>query len=277
MKKTLVIIVSIVIVAAALWILQQNKAQAPTGSNQITEKSMNENTNSQALEREAKYAIAEEEVTYFQNVKGFYARPDADGTFSGVVMIHEWWGLNDNVRDMARQLAGQGYQVLAVDLYNGEYATTADKARELVTSIKQETATNNMRAAANYLRERGATRLASLGWCFGGGQSLQLALSGEQLDATILYYGTPLVTDPQKLAAIGWPVLGVFGDKDQSIPVSSVQEFQSSLSANKIQNEVYVYPGVGHAFANPSGANYAPSETRDAWEKTLTFLTQALK
>jgi carboxymethylenebutenolidase len=116
-----------------------------------------------------------------------------------------------------------------------------------------------------------------LGWCFGGGQALQLSLSGEPLAATVIYYGTPLVTDRNEIANISWPVLGVFGDKDQAIPVSQVREFEGALIGNDIKNEILVYPGVGHAFANPSGQNYAQEETIDSWKKTLRFLDDSLK
>ena len=105
---------------------------------------------------------------------------------------------------------------------------------------------------------------------------MQLAVSGEQLDATVIYYGS-LVTDSAKLAAISWPVLGVFGDQDRSIPVDTVQAFDRALDGLNVVNEIHLYPGVGHAFANPSGANYAPAETKDAWEKTLAFLNANLK
>lgn len=233
--------------------------------------------NSEMLAGEGGLEVTSGELSYFGGAKGFLARPSEGGDYPGVVMVHEWWGLNGNVRDMARQLASEGYVVLAVDLYEGKVAGTPDEARALVTSLDKERATENMRAAVSYLRdEQGATRMASLGWCFGGGQSLQLALSGEELDATVIYYGT-LVTDEAQLASIGWPVLGVFGDRDTSIPVETVREFDSALDGLGIENEVYVYEGVGHAFANPSGGNYAPDETRDAWEKTLSFLDRHLK
>ena len=112
-----------------------------------------------------------------------------------------------------------------------------------------------------------------MGWCFGGGQSLQLALNSEQnpLAATVIYYGN-LVNDTNELSRIKWPVLGIFGDQDQSIPVESVNAFEQAFNETGITNEIYIYPGVGHAFANPSGDNYAPEETVDAWEKTLAFL-----
>jgi carboxymethylenebutenolidase len=134
-----------------------------------------------------------------------------------------------------------------------------------------------MKAAADYLRnEEGATKIASLGWCFGGGQSLQLALSDEDLDATVIYYGS-LVTDESKLSSIEQPILGIFGSKDTSIPVATVQQFDSALDNIGIENEIYIYEGVGHAFANPSGMNYAPEETKDAWDKTVSFLNRHMK
>jgi carboxymethylenebutenolidase len=100
-----------------------------------------------------------------------------------------------------------------------------------------------------------------------------LALNSEEhpLAATVIYYGN-LVNGTESLSKIKWPVLGIFGDQDQSIPVDSVMQFEQALNEIGITNEIYIYPGVGHAFANPSGDNYAPKETADAWKKTLVFL-----
>jgi carboxymethylenebutenolidase len=176
---------------------------------------------------------------------------------------------------MALELAGEGYAVLAVDLYNGAVAEDSDRARELRALLEQAEATANLQAAVGFLREHGAPKIASLGWCFGGGQSLELARSGEELDATVIYYGS-LVTEEAALADIDWPVLGIFGEADGSIPVATVDAFDMALDNLGIRNEIYIYPGVGHAFANPSGASYAPAETMDAWEKTLAFLEGAL-
>ncbi|MEM3087285.1 MAG: dienelactone hydrolase family protein [Halobacteria archaeon] len=233
-------------------------------------------TNVEALTRPGGLEVRADNLSYFEGAAGYLARPAAPGAYPGVVMIHEWWGLNDNIRAMARQLASEGYAVLAVDLF-GSVAATPDEARRQVSSLNATRAVENLRAAAAHLRAReGAPRIASLGWCFGGGQSLQLALSGEPLAATVIYYGS-LVNDSARLSAIRWPVLGVFGDKDASIPVSRVQEFDRALDSLSIPNEIHVYPGVGHAFANPSGANYAPNQTQDAWAKTVAFLDRNLK
>jgi carboxymethylenebutenolidase len=232
--------------------------------------------------------LQNQSINYFEGSSGYLVYPNATnatGTSAGqqqehpaVVMIHEWWGLNDHIKDMADELASEGYVVLAADLYNGEVAADPNRARELSSSVRQnpEQAISNLQSAVQYLASLpnvNSSRIASLGWCFGGGQSLQLALNSEQnpLAATVIYYGN-LVNDTNQLSKINWPVLGVFGDQDQSIPVESVNAFEQALNETGITNEIYIYPGVGHAFANPSGDSYAPEETADAWEKTLAFL-----
>lgn len=210
-------------------------------------------------------------------VNGYLARPKLAGSYPGVVMIHEWWGLNDNIRTMARLLASEGYIVYAVDLYDGRIATTADEARAYSGAVNAAptAATAKLKAAVAYLKDaQKVPKIASLGWCFGGAQSLALALA-EPLDATVIYYGT-LATSTAELAPLAGPVLGIFGDQDTSIPTSSVAAFQSALNILGKANEITVYPGVGHAFANPTGANYAPTETIDAWQKTLAFLKRKL-
>lgn len=222
--------------------------------------------------------VETEMVNYYGNASGYLAQPTkSQGKLPAVVMIHEWWGLNDNIKDMAKELADEGYVVLAVDLYDGQVATTSEEAQPLAASVGEnsDVAVENLNGAVAYLsglETVDSSRVASLGWCFGGGFSLQLALNADEpLAATVIYYGTP-VTDEQELSSITWPVLGVFGSEDQSIPVEEVNEFEAALDANSITNEVYVYDGVGHAFANPSNPGYAPEETADAWAKTLNFL-----
>ena len=216
-------------------------------------------------------------VRYYEEVHGFLARPRKKGIYPGVVMIHEYWGLGEDVKESARELARNGYVVLAVDLYNGQVTADPERAIKLVKSVKQSEAIRNMRAAVAYLKiEQRCEKIASIGWCFGGRQSLLLALSGEKMDGTIIYYGN-LETDKELLKKIAWPVLGIFGDQDIVVPVSDVKEFELALQTLHIENEVYVYPGVGHAFANPSNPKYSPLETEDAWEKVLAFLNRNLK
>jgi carboxymethylenebutenolidase len=233
-----------------------------------------------------KEGLKNSSVNYYdQNSVGYLVYPinDTNQKLPAVIMVHEWWGLNDNIKNMANMLAKEGYVVLAIDLYNGTVATDSNSARELSSSIANNpsAAIANMQSAVKYvssLENVNGSRIASLGWCFGGGQSLQLALNSQDhpLAATIIYYGN-LVNDTEALSKIKWPILGIFGDQDQSIPVNSVKQFEQALNKIGVTNEIYIYPGVGHAFANPSGDNYAPKETADAWQKTVAFLNKYLK
>lgn len=225
-------------------------------------------------------------VHYFEDADGYLVYPVQQGSettnaskLPAVIMIHENKGLNDHIKNMANLLARQGYVVLAVDLFKGEVSVDPNDTRRMVQSVRNssEHAISNLQTAVKYvssLLNVDSSKVASIGWCFGGGQSLQLALNSEDhpLAATILYYGAPLITDKGNLSKIKWPVLGIFGDQDRGIPVEQVNQFKASLDEVGITNEIQIYPGVGHAFANPSGANYAPQETEDAWKKTLSFL-----
>ncbi|MGI9173864.1 MAG: dienelactone hydrolase family protein [Rhodothermales bacterium] len=198
----------------------------------------------------------------------------------GVIMVHEWWGLNDNVRAMARRLAGEGYRVLAVDLYGGEVASTPAEARQLVGLAMDhpDRITQNTEAAYAYLTEEmGAPSVAVMGWCFGGGVSLQTALAlPQEIDGAIIYYGRVEGVDRDGLAKLEMPILGLFGGEDQGIPVEGVRQFEETLDELSKDAEIVVYEDAGHAFANPTGQNYVPDAAEDAWEKTITFLRETL-
>ena len=214
-------------------------------------------------------------------VSGFLARPaDATDNLPGVILIHEWWGLNDNIRAMAEQVAGHGYVALAVDLYGGKIAQNAVEARELVgLSMKNSAAIEeNLRQAYSYLTtEAGAVRVGTLGWCFGGGWSLNTALlMPANIDATVIYYGR-LVTDPERLNSLGMPVLGIFGSEDRGIPLESVNAFDAAMRELGKDVTIKVYEGARHAFANPSGQSYDPQAAEDAWALTVSFLDSHLK
>ena len=246
----------------------------------IEQASENQVKNADILKNGDTSGIETQEVNY-DTATGFLAMPKEQGIYPAMVMIHEWWGLNDNIRAMAKQLAAEGYVVLAVDLYNGEVAADSPQAGQLASKVRgnPDPALENLKAAVEFLRNREDVipeKIASLGWCFGGGMSLQLALTGTPLAATIIYYGS-LETNATRLSAIKQPVLGIFGGKDTGIPVATVLEFNETLGKIGVPRDVYIYPDVGHAFASPSGANYAPEETIDAWEKTLGFLAENLK
>jgi len=208
---------------------------------------------------------------------GYLATPQgASASAPGLIVIHEWWGLNDNIRSMARQLAGEGYAALAVDLYGGKVADRPDGAMQLVRSVDEDAARANLRAAYHYLEKRGASRIGVIGWCFGGGWSLQTALLfPDSLDAAVIYYGH-LVTDPEKLAGLRVPIQGHFGAEDSSIPLDQIHRFGELLDSLGVTEHMYVYQGAGHAFANPSGTRYVKAAADTAWGRTLSFLREHL-
>ena len=208
----------------------------------------------------------------------FVAPSDVFEPLPAVIVIHEWWGLNDNVRQMAERLAGEGYIVLAIDLYAGQVASTPAEARELMLEVIEdpEPARANIKAAYDFLETAGAPRIASLGWCFGGGWSLNTAqLFPEDLDAAVIYYGQ-VTDDETKLSPVQAPILGLFAADDTGIKVESVEAFRQVLERLEKDHEIHIYPGVGHAFANPTGQRYNAEAAEDAWLKTLDFLARHL-
>ncbi|MFH5832592.1 dienelactone hydrolase family protein [Halalkalibaculum sp. DA3122] len=229
--------------------------------------------------------VTTETVTYAtvdgEPVTGYLAYPgNAADDIPGIIVIHEWWGLNDNIRMMTRRLAEQGYRALAVDLYNGESAESADRAGELARKAGEhpERAVSNLEQAYRYLREEHRVpRVGTIGWCFGGGWSLQTALALPQnIDATVIYYGR-LVTDPGQLQKLEMPILGIFGSEDSGIPPEEVRKFETALNEAGISNSIHIYDGAGHAFANPSGNRYMEEAAEDAWNKTISFFEEYLK
>lgn len=214
-----------------------------------------------------------------ETATGYLARPaGVEGPLPGIIVIHEWWGLNDNIRSMTEQLAGEGYQALAVDLYGGESADTRDGAAALMSASMEKTdaLTENLRQAFAYLEGDGQ-KVGTIGWCFGGGWSLATALAlPNDVDATVIYYGR-LVTDEETLAPLSMPILGFFGSEDQGIPVDSVNAFEASLNALGKDAAIHIYEGANHAFANPSGTAYQAEPAQDAWAKTLAFFEAHLK
>ena len=214
-----------------------------------------------------------------QNVYGYFSAPsDVFEPLPALIVIHEWWGLNDNVRAMADRLAGEGYMVLAIDLYGGRTANTPAEARALMLEVVEdpELARQNIRGAYQFLTTAGAPRIGSLGWCFGGGWSLNTAqLFPDDLDASVIYYGR-VTDDDEELRPISSPILGLFAADDAGIKVESVEAFQAALRRLRKDHEIHIYPGVGHAFANPTGQNYNADAATDAWAKTVEFLDRHL-
>ena len=214
-----------------------------------------------------------------ETVESYLARPPGPGPFPAVIVIHEWWGLNDQVKGEARRLAEEGYLSLAVDLYRGRIATDRDEAHELSRGLPEDRARRDLLAAFTYLAGRSDVRpgrIGSIGWCMGGGHSLALVVAEPRLAASVIYYGR-LVTDETSLRSIQAPVLGLFGDQDRGIPVESVRAFEATMQELGKPVEIHVYPGAGHAFANQERPSHRPEAAQDAWEKTLAFFARTLK
>lgn len=211
-------------------------------------------------------------------LRAYLARP-ADAPRAGLIVIHEWWGLNENIREMSNRLAAAGYLALAVDLYDGEAAADPARARELMSAAMDdpERIDAQLEAAFHWLHdEGGVARVGTIGWCFGGALSLRTAMMlPEELDAAVIYYGR-VVTEPARLAPLMMPILGIFGGQDRGIPVESVLEFEAILQTLGKTADIVIYDDADHAFANPSGTRYEPEAAEDAWRRTLEFLAEHL-
>jgi carboxymethylenebutenolidase len=204
--------------------------------------------------------------------------PGAKAPLPGVVVIHEWWGLNDHIRHFTDRLAADGYAALAVDLYGGKVAATPAQAMETMKKVDDATARKILTAAHRFLAEDSrvkASKRGVIGWCFGGGWSLQQAIMQPDLDAAVIYYGR-LETDPKVLAKIHAPVMGVFGNEDEGIPPAAVDAFAKAMKEAGESLELHRYDAP-HAFANPSSGNYDTQAAEDAFGHVQTFFAAHLK
>lgn len=211
---------------------------------------------------------------------GYLALPDGPGPHPAVLLIHEWWGLNEGITILADALAAEGYAVFAADGYRGNVTASLPRALWLRLTTPTEQVEADIDSGLAYLRSLDGVdteRVASMGFCFGGGHSLQLGLrQSENLALTVIYYGA-VVTDPGLLRPLtdGQPVLGIFAEEDNTVFTEEVLEFEAALNSLDIENEITIYPGVGHAFLNEE--NYdEPGPAGDAWQQTLTFLKENL-
>jgi len=216
-----------------------------------------------------------------QELLGYLATPDEPGQHPAVLLIHEWWGLNEGMTILADALAEEGYVVFAPDGYRGNVTAAIPRALWLRITTPTDQVERDMDSALVYLRSLenvDTERVASMGFCFGGGHSLQLGLrQSENLALTIIYYGA-VVTDPNLLAPLtdDQPVLGIFAEEDNTIFPEEVTEFEAALNSLNIENEITIYPGVGHAFVNEDNYN-EPGPAGDAWNQTLQFLEENLR
>jgi carboxymethylenebutenolidase len=209
----------------------------------------------------------------------FVAWPAGTRSAPAVIVIHEWWGLNSQIRDVARRLARQGYVAIVPDLYHGIVAEDPELAHTLVRGLDEDRALAELDLAAGWLASQSRTaksRLGVVGFCMGGRLAELFALHQPGVAAAVMYYGRP-ETRPEKLAALKAPLQGHFGAEDQGIPPDTVAAFRAALASARKNAEIYLYAGAGHAFMHEGRQSYHPDAARQAWTRTLAFFQKYLK
>ncbi len=210
-------------------------------------------------------------------LSGYLAYPDDGGTYPGIIVIQEWWGLNDHIKDVTNRFAEAGFVALAPDLYHGVAATEPDEARKLVMELDQAAAIEEISAAIDHLLALDATsseKAGVVGFCMGGGLALRTNLADEDVGAAVAFYGQPIA--PNEAAQSHAPVLGLYGSEDSGIPVASVEAMRDALEAAGIPVETVVYEGAAHAFFNDARASYDADASADAWERTIAWFNENL-
>jgi len=215
-----------------------------------------------------------------ETVSGYLALPEGGGKHPALLVIHEWWGLNDWVKQQAESFAKQGYVALAVDLYRGKTGTTPDEAHILMRGLPDDRGLRDLEAAFAYLASRpdvDAKKIGSIGWCMGGSWSIKLAEDQPKLAAFVVNYGS-LPTDPAIIARIQAPMLGNFGADDKGIPPEAVHAFEGAMKSAGKTPDIKIYEGAGHAFQNPDNkAGYRPEAAADANKRIDAFFAKNLK
>lgn len=231
----------------------------------------------------ALHAAGSRQITYIsdgQPVHGLLYEPAGKGVHAAIVVVHEWWGLDDWIKEQAQNLANEGYVVLAVDLYDGRVTANPATARQWMMHLDRRKAVDNVVAAAKYLAARrnvDANRIGAVGWCMGGGYAALLAVHDPDLRAVAINYGE-LPVSREELGRIHAAVLGIFGGADRVVTPEEVHAFEQSMQSLGKPVEVKIYPGAGHAFENPGNkAGYRAADAKDAQTRMRAFFARELK
>jgi carboxymethylenebutenolidase len=237
-----------------------------------------------ALAAAASAGAAEQAVTFpsgSEKGSGVLFTPEGQGPFPAVIAIQEWWGLDDWVKSQARELAKQGYVVLAPDLYRGKVTADPTVAHQLMSGLPPDQALRDLKGAYAYLQARpdvNKDKVGAIGWCMGGRYALALATEEPGLDATVAYYGAP-PTDEAAIGRIQAAVLGNFGAQDEGPSPAQVKAFEAAMKKAGKSADLKIYEGAGHAFANVNNPwkGYREAQARDAWARTTAFFAKHLK
>lgn len=204
----------------------------------------------------------------------YMARPDDGAQHPGVIVIQEWWGLNEHIKDVTRRMADAGYVAIAPDLYRGQVAEEPDEARKLMMEREMEDALADISAAVDYLLAQESVipkSIGVMGFCMGGSLSARMAMKGTGVGACVIFYGGFGDEAESVVPEIQRPFLGLFGEADAGIPVERVNQLKDLLEQHGKIHDITIYPDAPHAFFNDTRDSYRSDHANDAWGKTLSW------
>lgn len=278
LKMTLVLVLFVHLVACGQQSSEQPTdpvAKAPAATTEATPDKANDEL----------LAVAAEFLPYSETkeglIRGYFAYPDSMvEPMPAVLLIHDWWGLDDVVKDTAERLASEGYMVLAVDFFGNQTAATTQEAAALARALLEQTeaADQNLIAAHRFLTDvAGAPEVATMGWSMGGYWAIKsMRLVPGRISAAINFYGQ-IDDDPAVIATLDAPVLALFAGNDRSVTPEMARQFEDVASTAGIPVTVHIYPEASAGFANPEDSRYRAELAADAWQRTLEFLGEHLR
>ncbi len=213
-----------------------------------------------------------------EQTDGYLAQPDDGATHPGVVVIQEWWGLEQHIKDVADRFAGEGFVALAPDLYHGAVTSEPDEARKLAMGLDRKRAAQDLDGAVACLcgmAQVAPKKVGVVGFCMGGGLTLLMACRNADLGAAAVFYGGSIGSTEQ-LKQLHCPLFGAFGERDQGIPLERVEALKNGLQQSGQPVEIQIYAGAPHAFFNDTRPSYRPAAADDAWQRTLALFRRQL-
>ena len=210
-------------------------------------------------------------------IAGYLAEPEDEDAKAGLIVIQEWWGLTDDIKEIADRYSVEGYLAFAPDLYHGQSANEPDEARKLAMAMERDVASQEIDAAIGWIKTaHGLDKVGCVGYCMGGGLTLATAIRPtSNVDAVHVYYGGGM-PPAEQIATIKVPVLGSYGAEDAGIPVDQVDMLRATLEEHGVANDITVYPGAGHSFFNDTRPAYHEDAALDSWMKSVEWFEQHL-
>jgi carboxymethylenebutenolidase len=218
-------------------------------------------------------------VDYNGPVPGYLAQPDNVSTLPGVVVIQEWWGLDEHIKSVTRRMADEGFIALAPDLYRGVVTTEPDEARKLVMELNRDHAMKDIQGAVDYLVGLDTVspkKIGVIGFCMGGGLAAWMSYAGKDVAAVAVFYGGGTALTDETAQNVSAAFLGIYGEADAGIPVDVVRSNESLLNKHNKINEFHIYPDAPHAFFNDTRAAYREDAANDAWRRAIAWFKKYL-